>query len=149
MCCVPRRSLQRALHLREACIPARRRSLEAWYRLRATNLISRCEHDPENVLTWLKQSLVSILGAVRSLVGRDDLRGYRSSIVKRTPVIAIECVGVDGRVFSSLKVWPAATYRSNWTSHPLPGLHCGIFDKSNLRSFWNGSLACLVRKLKA
>ena len=43
--------------------------------------------------------------------------------MKRTLVTAIECVSADGRCLDPLIIWPAATHRSSWTSHPTPGWH--------------------------
>lgn len=59
--------------------------------------------------------MLGVLGSVKVLVGKDDLRDYRGAGVKRTMVTAIECVSADGR--------PASTHRSNWTTYPTPGWH--------------------------
>jgi hypothetical protein len=73
--------------------------------------------------------LLSKLGSVKALVGRDDLRGYRGSVVKRTLVTAIECVSADGRALHPLIIWPAVTHRGNWTTYPTPEWHYGISEK--------------------
>ena len=41
--------------------------------------------------------ILSILGSIKVLVSKDDLRNYRGAGVKRTIVTAIECVSADGR----------------------------------------------------
>ena len=67
--------------------------------------------------------MLSMLGSVKVLVGKDDLRDHRGAGVKRTMVIAVECVSADGRSLLPLIIWPASTHRSNWTTHPTPGWH--------------------------
>jgi hypothetical protein len=74
--------------------------------------------------------MLSKLGSVKVLVGKDDLRDYRGTGVKRTMVTAIECISADGRLLLPLIIWPASTHRSNWTTHPTPGWHyCGLRHK--------------------
>lgn len=41
--------------------------------------------------------MLSMLGSVKVLVGRNDMRDYRGARVKRTMVTAIECIRADGR----------------------------------------------------
>jgi hypothetical protein len=67
--------------------------------------------------------LLSMLGSVKVLVGRDDLRGHRGVGVKRTLVTANECISADGEKLPPLIIWPAATHRSNWTTYPTPKWH--------------------------
>ena len=67
--------------------------------------------------------MLSMLGSVKVLVGKDDLRDHRGTSVKRTMVTAIECISADGRSLLPLIIWPASTHRSNWTTHPTPGWH--------------------------
>jgi hypothetical protein len=100
-----------------------------WFRV-----ISEVLNDPaillENVYNMDETGvLLSKLGSVKALVGRDDLRGYRGSIVKRILVTAIECVSADGRALHPLIIWPAATHRGNWTTYPTPEWHYGISKK--------------------
>jgi hypothetical protein len=84
---------------------------------------------PENVYNMDETGvMLSMLGSVKVLVGRDDQRGYRGAGVKRTMVTAIECVSADGRSLHPLIIWPAATHRSNWTTHPTPGWHYGFSE---------------------
>jgi hypothetical protein len=33
--------------------------------------------------------------------------------------MAIECISADGRFLHPLIIWPAATHRSSWTTHPM------------------------------
>jgi hypothetical protein len=67
--------------------------------------------------------MLSMLGSVKVLVGKDDPRDYRGAGVKRTMVTAIECISADGRSLLPLIIWPASTHRSNWTTYPTPGWH--------------------------
>jgi len=73
--------------------------------------------------------LLSVLNSLKVLVGRHELKTHRGAGVKRTTLItAIECVSADGRYLNPLIVWPAATHRSTWTTHPTPGWHYGHAD---------------------
>lgn len=67
--------------------------------------------------------MLSMLGSVKVLVGRKDLRDYRGARVKRTVVTAVECISADGRYLDPMIIWPATTHRSNWTTYPTPGWH--------------------------
>jgi hypothetical protein len=72
--------------------------------------------------------MLSMLGSVKVLVGKDDMRNYRGARVKRTMVTAIECISADGRYLDPLVIWPATTHRSNWTTFPTPGWHYGCSE---------------------
>jgi hypothetical protein len=79
---------------------------------------------PENVYNMDETGvMLSMLGSVKVLVGRDDLRSYRGARVKRTVVTAIECVSASGRSLNPMIIWPASTHRANWTTYPTPGWH--------------------------
>jgi hypothetical protein len=39
--------------------------------------------------------------------------------------MAIECISADGQYLYPLIIWPAATHRSTWTTHPILGWHFG------------------------
>jgi len=67
--------------------------------------------------------MLSMLGSVKVVVGRDDMRDYRGTNVKPTLVTAVECVSGDGNVryLSPMIIWPSSTHRSNWTTFPTPG----------------------------
>jgi DDE superfamily endonuclease len=67
--------------------------------------------------------MLCMLGSVKVLVGKDDLRNYRGAGVKRSMITAVECISCDGRYLHPLIIWPAHTHRSNWTTHPTPGWH--------------------------
>jgi hypothetical protein len=67
--------------------------------------------------------MLSMLGSVKVLVGKDDRRNYRGAGVKRTMVTAVECVSADGKALLPLIIWPASTHCSNWTTHKTPGWH--------------------------
>ena len=56
--------------------------------------------------------MLSMLGSVKVLVGKDDLRDYRGAGVKRITVTGIECISADGRSLRPLIIWPASTHRS-------------------------------------
>jgi len=67
--------------------------------------------------------MLSMLGGVKVLVGKDDMQDYRGALVKRTTVTAIECISADGRYLDPMIIWPASTHRANWTTYPTPGWH--------------------------
>jgi hypothetical protein len=46
--------------------------------------------------------MLSMLGSVKVLVGKDDVRDYRGARVKRTIVTAIECISGDGRYLNPM-----------------------------------------------
>ena len=79
---------------------------------------------PENTYNMDETGvMLSMLGSVKVLVSKSDLRDYRGAGVKRTMVTAIECVSADGRALFPMVIWPATTHRSNWTTYPTPGWH--------------------------
>jgi len=67
--------------------------------------------------------MLSMLGSVKVLVGKADMRAYRGARVKRTMVTAIECISADGTYLKPMVIWPATTHRSNWTTYNTPGWH--------------------------
>jgi hypothetical protein len=85
---------------------------------------------PENVYNMDETGvMLSMLGSVKVLVGKDDLRNYRGAGARRTMVTAVECVSADGRALLPLIIWPAATHRGNWTTYPTPGWHYAHSEK--------------------
>lgn len=54
--------------------------------------------------------MLSKLGSVKVLMGKDDMRDYRGARVKRTTVTAIECISADGTYLKPMVIWPATTY---------------------------------------
>ena len=65
-------------------------------------VIGRVVHNPaillENCYNMDETGvMLSMLGSIKVLVSKDDLRNYRGTGVKRTMVTAIECVSADGR----------------------------------------------------
>jgi hypothetical protein len=79
---------------------------------------------PENVYNMDETGvMLSMLGSVKVLVGKDDRHNNRGAGVKRTMMTAIECISADGRALLLLIIWPASTHRSNWTTHRTPGWH--------------------------
>jgi hypothetical protein len=78
----------------------------------------------ENVYNMDKTGVIlSMLGSIKVLDGRKDLRDYRGARVKRTVVAAIECISADGRYLNPMVIWLATTHRSNWTTFSIPGWH--------------------------
>jgi hypothetical protein len=68
---------------------------------------------PENVYNMDKTGvLLSVLGSLKVLVSRQNLRNYRGTGVKRTLVTAVKCISTDGRCPMPLIIWPAAIHRS-------------------------------------
>lgn len=72
--------------------------------------------------------LLSVLKSLKVLVGKGEMKTYRGTGVKRTLITAIECISADGRYLPPLIIWPAATHRSTWTTHPTPNWHFGLSD---------------------
>ena len=96
---------------------------------------------PENVYNMDETGvLLSVLNSLKVLVSRDDLRKHRAVTVKRTLVTAIECISADGKSLHPLIIWPAATHRSSWTSHPTPGWHYACsstgYTDTNISLYW-------------
>ncbi|KAK7192756.1 hypothetical protein PSPO01_01464 [Paraphaeosphaeria sporulosa] len=54
--------------------------------------------------------MLSMLGSVKVLVGKDDRRHYRGARVKRT---AVKCIIADGRYLNPIIIWLATTHRSD------------------------------------
>ena len=54
---------------------------------------------PENVYNIDKTGvMLSMPGSVKVLVGKNNMRDYRGARIKRTMVIAIECISADGNL---------------------------------------------------
>ena len=69
---------------------------------------------PENAYNMDETGIMlSRLGSVTVLIGKDNLRDYRGASIKQTLVTAIECVSASGRYLNPMIIWPASTYRSN------------------------------------
>ena len=54
--------------------------------------------------------MLSMLGFVKVLVSKHDMRDYRGARVKRTTVTAIECMSGDSRYLNLMIIWLASTY---------------------------------------
>lgn len=79
---------------------------------------------PKNVYNMDETGvMLSMLGSVKVLIGKEDLRKYRGARVNRTVVTAIECVSADGRYLDPMIIWPASTHRADWTTKHTPGWH--------------------------
>jgi hypothetical protein len=84
---------------------------------------------PENTYNMDETGvMLSILGSVKVLVGKDNIRKYRGARVKRTVVTAIECISADGRYLDPMIIWPASTHRADWTTYPTPGWYYACSD---------------------
>ena len=84
---------------------------------------------PENVYNMDETGvMLSMLGSVKVLLGKDDPRDYRGAIVKRTTITAIECISANGRFLLPIIIWPATTHRDNWTIFHTPGWHYALSD---------------------
>ena len=85
---------------------------------------------PENVYNMDETGIIlSAPHSMKMLVSRDVLCSTRGVGVQRTLVTAVECVSAWGQSLTPLIVWPAATHRSNWTTHPTPGWHFAVSRK--------------------
>ena len=72
----------------------------------------------ENVYNIDKTGIMlSMLSAVKVLVGKDDGRDYKGTGTKRTMVTAIGCVSASGEYLNPIIIWPASIHRSNWTTY--------------------------------
>jgi hypothetical protein len=84
--------------------------------------------------------ILSMLGSVKVLVGKDDTQKYRGARVKRTIITAVECISADSRYLNPMIIWPATTYRSNWITFPTPGWHYACnesgYTDSNISLQW-------------
>jgi hypothetical protein len=54
--------------------------------------------------------MLSILGSIKVLLDKDDTRDYRSAVVKRTIVTAIEYISANSRFLLPIVIWLATTY---------------------------------------
>ena len=57
--------------------------------------------------------ILSILGSIKVLVGKDDRRDYRGARVKRTIVTMTKYISSDSRYPNPMIIWPATTHQSN------------------------------------
>jgi hypothetical protein len=97
--------------------------IKEWFEV-ISKVLEDPDIQPENVYNMDETGvMLSKLGSVKVLVGKDDLRDYRGAGVKRTMVTAMECISADGKSLLPLIIWPASTHRSNWTTYPTPGWH--------------------------
>ena len=76
---------------------------------------------PENVYNMDETGvMLSMLGSIKVLVGKDDMWNYRGMHVKHTTITAIECINADNKYLNPMIIWPTTTHQSNWTSFPTP-----------------------------
>jgi hypothetical protein len=57
--------------------------------------------------------MLSMLGSIKVLVGKANIRTYRGARVKRTIVTAVECISSNSRYLNPMIIWPATTHQSN------------------------------------
>ncbi|KAF1817720.1 DDE-domain-containing protein [Dissoconium aciculare CBS 342.82] len=79
--------------------------------------------------------MLSKLNSVRVIMDRTNRHGCRGARVKRTTVTAVECMSADGRYLHPMIIWPAATHRANWVTHPTPGWHYAYSDSGYIDSY--------------
>ncbi|TVY93491.1 hypothetical protein LAWI1_G001484 [Lachnellula willkommii] len=92
--------------------------------------LRRPDIDPRNVYNMDETGvMLSMLDGAKVLVGKDDRRDYRGARVKREMVTAIECVSAAGESLKPMVIWPAKTYRSNWTMLDTPRWHYACSTK--------------------
>ena len=78
---------------------------------------------PENCYNMDETGVIlSMLGSVKVLVGKSDLRDNGGVGVKRAMVTPVECVSANGRSLHLLVIWPASTHRNNSTKPTNPKL---------------------------
>jgi hypothetical protein len=72
---------------------------------------------PENVYNLDEPGiLLSDLGSLKALIGKDDLRNCRVARFKWTLVTAVERISANGRSLSVQIVWPDSIHWSTWTT---------------------------------
>lgn len=75
----------------------------------------------ENIYNIDKTGVIlSILGSIKVLLGKNDIRTYREARIKRKVVTAIEYVSANSRYLNPIIIQPATTHRSNQTTFPTP-----------------------------
>jgi hypothetical protein len=95
--------------------------IEDWFEL-IGNVLEGLDIVSENVYNMDETGvMLSKLGSVKVLVATDNVRDYRGARVKRKMVTAVECISADGRCLNPMIIWPASTYRANWTTFPTLG----------------------------
>jgi hypothetical protein len=54
--------------------------------------------------------MLFMLSFIKVLLGKDNPRDYRDTVVKRTTVTAIKYISINGRFLLPIIIWPATTY---------------------------------------
>jgi hypothetical protein len=57
--------------------------------------------------------LLSLLNWIKVLVGKNEMKTYRRTGVKRTLITVVECISANGHYLDPLIIWPASTHRSS------------------------------------
>jgi hypothetical protein len=104
------------------------------------DVVERVLRDPavltENVYNMDETGvMLAMLGSIKVLLGKNDMRTYRGARVKREVVTAVECISADGRYLNPMVIWPAATHRSNWTTFPTPGWQYALSESGYTDSY--------------
>lgn len=105
------------------------------------NELSNPEVVPENVYNMDETGvLLGHSATLKMLVRRSDMRTARGTPVKRVLVTGIECVSAAGNALFPLIIWPSATLRTRWTTHPTPGWHFACspkgYNNSVINLYW-------------
>jgi len=54
--------------------------------------------------------MLFMLGSIKVLVSKHDMRDYRSPRVKRTTVTTIECISSNSKYLNPIIIWLASTH---------------------------------------
>jgi hypothetical protein len=73
--------------------------------------------------------ILSKLGSVETLVGRDGMQNYRGAGGKRTIVTATECISADSRSLLPLMTWAAATHHDSSATYSNSRWYHGDFER--------------------
>jgi len=63
--------------------------------------------------------------------------------------LGCNCISADGRCLQPLIIWPAATHRTTWTTHPPPGWREHLFASRLSGVDMKGDLAEVIDVFKA
>jgi hypothetical protein len=63
-----------------------------------------------------------------------DSRGSDLTCLNRG-FVSRRCVSANGKYLNSMIIWPAATHRANWVTHPTPGWHYAYSDSGYTDSY--------------
>lgn len=72
--------------------------------------------------------MLFIPSSIKVLISKHNMRNYKGARVKHITVTAIECISSNSRYLNLIIIWPASTYRSNWTTFPTPSWQFAFSD---------------------